>query len=233
MEKRLYTALNKAFAGSSVYQAEDMPEIDCLLISHDHWDHLDYPTVTALRTKVKQVICPLGLGAYFQDWNYPKDTIDEGDWGDSIALGKDMLVHVIPARYYSGRLFKENKTLWAGFVIQTPDLRIFYSGDSGYGPHFANIGKTFNGFDLVLLDCGQYDSRWAYIHMTPEEAAQAAQDLAARTLIPAHGAASPLPIILGTSPSTAWQRQAKIHPTGCLRPESGSRWHWRTRPRLF
>ena len=178
--------LIKAFAGTNVYRAEDMPEIDCLLVSHDHWDHLDYPTVTALRSKVKQVICPLGVGAYFQDWGYPEEKIHEGDWGGSMALGKDMTVHVLPARHFSGRLFKENRTLWAGFVIQTPNLKIFFSGDSGYGPHFAHIGATFHGFDLVLLDCGQYDPRWAYVHMTPEEAARAAQDLGARALIPAH-----------------------------------------------
>ena len=181
-----FSLLNRAFAGTSVYRAEDMPEIDCLLISHDHWDHLDYPTVTALRSTVKQVICPLGVGAYFQEWGYPEAKIREGDWGDSITLGKDMTVHVLPARHYSGRLFKENQTLWAGFVIQTPDLRIFFSGDSGYGPHFADIGNTFHGFDLVLLDCGQYDPRWAYIHMTPQEAARAAIDLKSRALIPVH-----------------------------------------------
>ena len=92
----------------------------------------------------------------------------------------------LPARHYSGRLFKENKTLWAGFALETPDQKIFYSGDSGYGPHFSEIGKAFNGFNLVLLDCGQYDPRWAYIHMTPEEAVQAAIDLGAEAFIPAH-----------------------------------------------
>ena len=138
-----FSFLNKAFAGTSVYQAEDMPEIDCLLISHDHWDHLDYPTVTALRSKVKQVICPLGVGAYFENWGYPEKKIREGDWGDSMALGKDLAIHVLPARHYSGRLFKENQTLWAGFVIQTPDLRIFFSGDSGYGRIFMRSERHF------------------------------------------------------------------------------------------
>lgn len=165
-----FSFINKAFDGTSIYQAEDMPEIDCLLISHDHWNHLDYPTVTALRSKVKHVICPLGVGAYFEYWDYPKDKIREGDWYDKIELEKDFTVHVLPARHYSGRLLSKNKTLWAGFALETPNRRIFFSGDSGYGPHFSKIGEAFQGFDLVLLDCGQYDPLWAYIHMTPEEA---------------------------------------------------------------
>ena len=93
---------------------------------------------------------------------------------------------MLPARHYSGRLFKKNKTLWAGFALETADRRIFFSGDTGYGPHFSEIGEAFGGFDRVLLDCGQYDPRWSYIHMTPEEASQAARDLGAEALIPAH-----------------------------------------------
>ncbi len=181
-----FSFLNRAFAGTGIYGVEDMPEIDCLLISHDHWDHLDFPTVTALAAKVKRVICPLGVGAYFEQWGYPKEKIREGDWYDKVALDEDCFVHVLPARHYSGRLRTRNRTLWAAFALETPDLRIFISGDSGYGPHFSEIGAAFKGFDLALLDCGQYDPRWAYIHMTPEEAAQAARDLGARTLLPAH-----------------------------------------------
>ncbi|HPA69686.1 MAG TPA: MBL fold metallo-hydrolase [Methanoregulaceae archaeon] len=181
-----FSFMNKAFDGTSIYMAQDMPEIDYLLISHDHWDHLDYSTITALRSKVKQVICPLGVGTYFEYWDYSKDKIHEGDWYDRIALEKDITVHVLPARHYSSRLLAKNKTLWASFALETPDRKIFYSGDSGYGPHFSKIGEAFHGFDLVLLDCGQYDTRWAYIHMTPGEAVQAAQDLGAWTLMPAH-----------------------------------------------
>lgn len=177
---------NTAFDGTSIYTAEDMPEIDCLLISHDHWDHLDYPTVKALEPKVKQVVCPLGVGAYFEYWGYPREKISEGDWYDETALGNNVTVHILPARHYSGRLFEKNKTLWAGFALIAPGKKIFFSGDSGYGPHFARIGKLFGGFDLALIDCGQYDPRWAYIHMTPEEAFKAARDIGDRALIPAH-----------------------------------------------
>lgn len=181
-----FSFLNKAFPGTNIYNAQDMPQIDCLLISHDHWDHLDYPTMIALKSNIKQVICPLGVGAYFEYWGYPKEKIQEEDWYGKVVLGNDVIVHVLPARHYSGRLFKENKTLWAGFALETPERKIFYSGDSGYGPHFSEIGKAFGGFDLVLLDCGQYDPRWAYIHMTPEEAARAALDLGAKAFSPAH-----------------------------------------------
>ena len=178
--------MNRAFAGTNIYKSDDMPDIDSLLISHDHWDHLDYQTVMSLKPKVKQVICPLGVGAYFEYWGFPKESISEGDWGDQVRIDRDITVHLLPARHYSGRLLSKNKTLWAGFALESTHYRIFFSGDSGYGPHFARIGQRFNGFDLVILDCGQYDVRWPYIHMTPEETAQAALVLDARALMPAH-----------------------------------------------
>lgn len=181
-----FSFINKAFAGTNIYQAEDIPEIDYLLISHDHWDHLDYPTVMALKSKVKRVICPLGVGEYFEFWGYSEEVIHEGDWNDRIEREKDFAIHLLPARHYSGRVFSKNKTLWAAFALESSTRRIFFSGDSGYGPHFSEIGKAFNGFDLVLLDCGQYDPRWSYIHMTPEEAAHAARDLGAKAFMPAH-----------------------------------------------
>jgi L-ascorbate metabolism protein UlaG (beta-lactamase superfamily) len=178
--------LNKAFTGTNIYRADDMPGIDFLLISHDHWDHLDYSTVVALKDKVSHVVCPLGVGAYFEDWGYEPEKIHEADWYDQVELEGGFTVHVLPARHYSGRLLRQNKTLWAGFALESSKQRLFFSGDSGYGSHFAEIGRRFGDFDLVALDCGQYDDRWAYIHMTPEEAAQAARDLGARALIPAH-----------------------------------------------
>jgi L-ascorbate metabolism protein UlaG (beta-lactamase superfamily) len=177
---------NKAFEGTNQYTAEDMPEIDYLLISHDHWDHLDYPTITALKPKIKNVICGLGVGAYFEQWGFAKDLIHEADWFTTLELENDFIVHVLPARHYSGRMLTRNKTLWTGFALVTPQHQVFISGDSGYGPHFKQIGESLNGFDLVILDNGQYDKNWPYIHMTPEEAVQAAEDLKAKALLPAH-----------------------------------------------
>lgn len=178
--------VNKAFAGTNLYTADDMPEIDYLLITHDHWDHLDYSTVIALKSKVKHVVCPLGVGAHFEKWGYAREKIHEADWYNRLELEKEITIHVLPARHYSGRLTSKNKTLWAGFALETRKRRLFFSGDSGYGPHFAEIGRKFSGFDLVFLDCGQYDKRWAYIHMNPEEAVKAAEDLQAKALLPAH-----------------------------------------------
>ncbi len=176
----------RAFPGATPYTALDMPDIDCLLISHDHWDHLDYPTVMALKNRIRKVVCGLGTGAHFRRWGFAEDRVQEVDWGDALDLDTGLRIHAIPARHYSGRALVRNKSLWVGYVLETPRHRVFFSGDSGYGPHFAELGKRFGAFDLALLDCGQYNERWPYIHMMPEETVQAAQDLQARHLLPAH-----------------------------------------------
>ena len=177
---------NKAFAGTNLYTAEDMPEIDYLLISHDHWDHLDYPTVMALKPKIKNVICGLGVGANFEQWGFEEKRVREADWFTTLEMEKDFVVHVLPARHFSGRLLTRDKTLWTAFAVVTPNRRIFYSGDGGYGPHFKKIGEMLNSFDLVILENGQYDKSWPAIHMMPEEVAQAAEELNAKALLPAH-----------------------------------------------
>lgn len=177
---------NVAFPGTSPSTAEDMPSIDVLLVTHDHWDHLDYPSARALLPKVEQVVVGLGVGAFFDRWGYPADRIHEADWNDVLELVPGLRIHVLPARHYSGRMLTRNKTLWVAFALEAPQRRLFFSGDSGYGPHFREIGERFGGFDLVALDMGQYDKRWAHIHMFPEQAAQAADDLRAKAVLPAH-----------------------------------------------
>ena len=181
-----FSGINKAFAGTTIYSAEDMPEIDYLLLTHDHWDHLDFPTITALEPSVGSVVCGLGVGAHLEYWGYPKEKIHEGDWYDSLPLQEDFTAHILPARHFSGRFLTRNKTLWVGFALITPNRKIFISGDGGYGPHFAETGKSFDGFDLAILENGQYDTRWPYTHMMPEEAALAAVELGAKVLVPAH-----------------------------------------------
>ncbi|MCC5074384.1 MBL fold metallo-hydrolase [Xanthomonas campestris] len=177
---------NTAFDGTSIYNVADMPPIDFLLISHDHYDHLDYPSVLALKPKVRQVVVGLGVGAHFQAWGYDMKRVHEADWYQTIGDEGGLQIHVTPARHFSGRTFTRNQSLWVGFVLSTGQRKLFYSGDSGYGPHFAQIGKRYGPFDWAALDTGQYDPRWANVHMNPEQAAQAAKDLRTRVLMPSH-----------------------------------------------
>ena len=177
---------NRAFDGTSLYTADDLPEIDALLISHDHYDHLDYPSIQALRPKVRQVIVGLGVGAHFEAWGYDSRRVREVDWNESVELESQLQIHATPARHYSGRTFERDQSLWVGYALISAERRLFFSGDTGYGPHFAEIGQRLGPFDWAALDMGQYDSRWANVHMTPEQAAQAAEDLRARVLTPAH-----------------------------------------------
>jgi L-ascorbate metabolism protein UlaG (beta-lactamase superfamily) len=181
--------MNKAFAGDYPYTPEALPDIDIVILSHDHWDHADFPTLKALHQRVGTFICPLGVGSHLRAWGIPREKIRELDWNETLAVGPELTLHALPARHFAGRgLFTKNKTLWAAFAFETSRRKIFYSGDGGYGAHFADIGKKFGGFDLAILENGQYDKRWANVHMTPEEAARAAEDLKAKAVLPAHAA---------------------------------------------
>ncbi len=177
-----------SFPGTDVYTADDIPDIDFLLITHDHWDHLDHQTMLLLKPKIRLVICGLGTGAHFERWGFAASKIIEKDWNESIPLADGFVVHTTPARHFSGRGFARNRALWTSFALYTPSMRIFIGGDSGYGTHFADIGTMHGPFDLAILECGQYDKNWKYIHMIPEEVPQAAQDLQAKRLLPVHWA---------------------------------------------
>ncbi|MCW3090327.1 MAG: putative Zn-dependent hydrolase of beta-lactamase fold protein [Ferruginibacter sp.] len=176
----------KAFKGTDIYTTDDLPEIDYLFISHDHWDHFDYETVTQLKPKVKKVICGLGTGEHLEHWGYNEDQIIEKDWNEQIILEDGFIVDTVPGRHFSGRGLKRNQALWTAFVLQTPTMKIFMGGDSGYDKHFTAIGKSFGPFDLAILENGQYDKSWKYIHMMPGEVLQAAKDLHAKRLLPVH-----------------------------------------------
>lgn len=179
--------INKAFAGTNIYTANDMPDIDILIISHDHWDHLDYATVMSLKHKIKHIVCPLGVSSHFYHWGFNPDIIhNDEDWYNEIKLSDNLKIHILPSRHFSRRFLDNNKTLWASFAIITPTKKIFYSGDGGYSPQFREIGDYFQGFDLAIMENGQYNTSWAQIHMMPEEVAQATMDLQAKMLLPVH-----------------------------------------------
>lgn len=183
-----FSFMVKSFKGSDVYTPDDFPEIDYLFITHDHWDHFDYQTIMKLRPKVGKVITGLGVGAHFERWGFDPKLIVEQNWNESAALDSGFRVTVTPGRHFSGRGFKRNLSVWCSFVLQTPSKKIFIGGDSGYDTHFVQIGAAHGPFDLALLECGQYNTYWKYIHMMPEQTVQAAIDLKARTLMPVHWA---------------------------------------------
>tara|TARA_R110002096_G_scaffold324349_1_gene518383 strand:+ start:33690 stop:34790 length:1101 start_codon:yes stop_codon:yes gene_type:complete len=181
-----------AFEGTNRYTAADMPEIDYLFISHDHWDHLDYETLLEMKSKIGTIICGLGVGEHFEYWGFDKDRIIERDWNEEIPLDPGFTAFTTPARHFAGRGFARNKALWTSFVFKTPTHNFYFGGDSGYDSHFAEIGKNHGPFDLAFLENGQYDKSWKYIHMQPEEMLQAAKDLGVKNLFSVHSAKFPL-----------------------------------------
>lgn len=177
---------NKAFPGSDVYTAADMPSIDFLFITHDHYDHLDHQTMMKLKGRIGRIFCGLGVGAHLERWGFSPADITELDWYDSAELGDGLTLTAAPSRHFSGRAFKRNNTLWLSMILQTPTLRLYLGGDSGYDQHFKKIGDAYGPFDLAILDNGQYDVRWYRIHAMPAEVLQAAVDLKAKRMFPAH-----------------------------------------------
>jgi len=211
----------KSFTGADVYSPDDFPQIDYLFISHDHWDHLDYKTVKELKPKVKQVICGLGVGEHLERWGYEPSRIVEKDWNEEVDLGDGFHVNTVPARHFSGRGFKRNQSLWLSYVLQTPTMKIFIGGDSGYDNHFEMIGKEHGPFDLAILECGQYDKNWKYIHMLPDEVVKAAIDLKATRLFPVHWAKFTLALHAWDDPIISVSEFASLQKVLLLTPMIG------------
>ena len=177
---------SKRYSNELPVEPENLPTIDAVIISHDHYDHLDYPSIMRIDAKVKHYYVPLGVGQHLLHWGIGPERISEMDWWQSNDLNGIKLT-LTPARHFSGRrLGNNNSTLWGGWMVEAPDQRLFFSGDSGYGPHFKEIGQRFGPIDIALVEAGQYNYRWLATHMLPNESVQAAQDLGARIMIPVH-----------------------------------------------
>lgn len=179
---------NKAFAGADIFKPEDIPNIDYLVITHDHYDHLDYPTVKAIKSKVGKVILPLGVGAHLEKWGYKTEQLIEEEWGGEAVLKNNIKIIFTPARHFSGRKTQRNVTLWTSYVLETPTKKMFLGGDSGYDTHFKMIGEKFGPFDYAIMENGQYNEAWKYIHALPEDVIQASIDIKAKKIIPVHSA---------------------------------------------
>ncbi len=167
----------KPFKGTDIYSPKDLPDIDVLVITHDHYDHLDYGTIRAIKDRVGKVVCPLGVGEHLEFWGIPADKIEELDWNDSATPFVDFKFTALPSRHLSGRFLKRNNTLWASYMLETPSWNIFIGGDGGYGNHFAKIAEKFPKIDLAILENGQYDKDWKYIHTMPLEQEKIIHDL--------------------------------------------------------
>ena len=175
----------KPFAMTHTPTVDELPEIDIVLISHDHYDHLDYKAIREIDAKAKRFIVPLGVKAHLQRWGIADGKITEMDWNEQTSAD-NIGITFVPARHFSGRTFDRNTTLWGGYVLKSPDLSIYYSADSGYGKHFADIIAQYGPFDFAMIENGAYDQGWALIHETPEEAVKAANDVGAKRVMPIH-----------------------------------------------
>ncbi|MEV7188613.1 MBL fold metallo-hydrolase [Kitasatospora sp. NPDC093102] len=165
---------------------EELPQVDAVLISHDHYDHLDMVTVKRLvRSQSAPFAVPLGIGAHLRRWGVPEHRIIELDWDETCTLG-DLVLTLTAAHHFSGRGLTRNTTLWGSWVIAGPSRKVFYTGDSGYFEGYARIGEQHGPFDAALVQIGAYDAAWADIHMTPEDAVLAHKDLTAGLLVPVH-----------------------------------------------
>ena len=199
----------------------DLPPIDVVLISHDHYDHLDYASIVAMRSWRNVFVVPLGIGAHLSRWGIPNERIIELDWWQSTRQGNIELV-ATPARHASGRLSpNSDHTLWAGFAIIGDQHRAWYSGDTSYHNDLRNIGARLGPFDVTLIEAGQYDADWADNHLGPELAVQAHIQVRGRAMIPVHWALLKLAQHTWTEPVERVRVAARCHDVEVLAPRPG------------
>ena len=165
---------------------DELPPIRGVLLSHDHYDHLDHAAIKALAGKVEVFLAPLGVGDRLAEWGVPQAKIRQFDWWQGADIDGLRLTFT-PAQHFSGRGLRDgNRTLWGSWVIVDGERRVFFSGDSGYFDGFAEIGRRFGPFDLTLMETGAYNAQWPYVHMQPEQTVQAHRDLGGKWLLPIH-----------------------------------------------
>ena len=211
----------KKFAYSNDVTVDEMPNIDFVLISHDHYDHLDAKTIKELDSKIKKYIVPLGVGLHLKKWNVNADKIIELDWWDNYQPDSLCKITLTPSRHFSGRALKRNTTLWGSFAIKINKHNIYFSGDSGYGKHFIEIGKKLGPFDLTFLECGQYNEDWSLIHMNPAETYKAFKDLKGTKMTPLHWGKFKLSLHAWTEPVELLLKESNGDAEQIVIPEIG------------
>ncbi len=210
------------FTGSLIHILKQIPKLDIVLMSHDHYDHLDLASITILASKTDHWVTSLGVGRHLEKWGIAAKRITELDWWEE-ALTPDIKITLTPTRHFSGRGARDRaRSLWGGWVIASEQDRIYFSGDSGYGDHFKEVGNRLGPFDLGLMECGQYNDKWRQIHMTPEESVQAALDAGVQKAIPVHWAGFALALHTWTDPATRFNKEAQAKDLSVLFPRIGS-----------
>lgn len=210
-----------AFKTDLPFTLNELPPIHYLILTHDHYDHLDCAVIQALKETVETVYAPLGVGAHLQHWGLSAQKIIELDWWDKTEVGHNMELIATPARHFSGRGIKRNKSLWAAYVLRSPQFVIYLGGDSGYDTHFKTIGEKYGPFDIAILECGQYNKWWPFIHMQPEETVQATQDLGAKMLLPVHWGRFPLAMHTWQEPAQRVVKSARKKGMPITMPQLG------------
>ncbi|MDF2479627.1 MAG: hypothetical protein K0S24_5110 [Sphingobacterium sp.] len=212
---------SKRFSKSIPLEIIDFPALDAVLISHDHYDHLDYLTIVKLKDKVKNFYVPLGIGEHLKLWGIDESKIIELDWWQESKFDEITFIST-PSRHFSGRgLFNMNSTLWCSWVIKSTNHSIFFSGDTGYNKAFKEIGDKYGPFDLTMLECGQYNEGWSDIHMMPEETVKANMDLKGKTLMPIHWGAFKLSVHSWYEPIERLLKEATTFNVNVITPKIG------------
>ena len=200
---------------------DQLPQMDAVLFSHDHYDHLDYGSIQQLKDKVKMFFVPLGVGAHLERWGVASEKIKEHDWWEQTSYA-GLTFTAAPARHFSGRSLRDRfATLWCSWIIDAQHTKLFFSGDSGYGKHFTEIGERYGPFDLTFMECGQYDDRWLPIHMMPEETVQAQLDVRGKLMVPIHWGAFTLAVHSWTDPIERLVQAAIQHNIALATPRIG------------
>ena len=167
-------------------ELDDLPRLDAVLLSHDHYDHLDYPTIVALKDTQVRFVTPIGVGAHLEYWGVTADRIDELDWWEEVLVG-ELRVACTPARHASGRtLFDTNETLWASYALIGPHHRAWFSGDTGLFPALSEIGERYGPFDVTMIEAGAYGNAWPDWHLGPEQAVTAHGMVRGQVMMPIH-----------------------------------------------
>ena len=207
---------------------DKLPFIDAVIISHDHYDHLDYESIQKLKKKVNHFYVPLGVDAHLIEWGIDTSKITALDWWETAKVNEVDLVFT-PSRHFSGRgLGDRFSTLWGSWVLKGKKDNIFFSGDGGYGPHFKEIGDKHGPFDFSMIECGQYNKNWADIHMMPEESVQAAKDLKSSIMMPIHWGAFTLSLHDWTDPIERVIKAANDLEIPISTPMIGQPFNWKT-----